>query len=70
MEITENITNIGALKAFIADLPDDLEIDIDSVGKTGFVCGPVTMTKYVWDVDGKKTYDFYLNIPAESGYHY
>ncbi len=51
MEITENITNIGALRAFIADLPDDLEINIDSVEKTGFVCGPITMTKTIWDVD-------------------
>ena len=51
MEITENITNIGALRAFIADLPDDLEINIDSVEKTGFVCGPIAMTKTIWDVD-------------------
>lgn len=24
---------------------------IDSVEKTGFVCGPTTMTKTIWDVD-------------------
>lgn len=68
-KIKENITNIGALKAFIADLPDDLEIDVDSVGKTGFVCGPTTMTKFIWDFGDTKAYDFYLDIPAESGYY-
>ena len=47
-------TTIGALKEFLKDLPDDLEISVDCVGETGYLDGPVKMIKTVWEYDNKK----------------
>ena len=69
MEKTVELTTVGELLDFLAGLPKDMEIGVESVGRTGFVNGPITLTKYEWDVDGNKSYDVYINIPAESGYY-
>ena len=58
-------TTIKELKEFIKDLPDDLEIDVECTGSTGFVEN-VELKKTIFD---NKEAIFSVNIKAESGFH-
>jgi len=62
---TFKISTVGALKEALNDLPDDIEIDICSTGKTGFIDGDVELEINTW-ADAKPY--VCLNICAESGY--
>ncbi len=59
-------TTIKELKEFIKDLPDDLEIDVECTGSTGFVEN-VELEKTMFD-NGEAM--FTVKIGAESGYVY
>ena len=65
MTTKERITTVKALKEFIKELPDDLEIDIYNPGSTGVV-DECELEKYVFE-NGEAL--FYINIKAESGFY-
>lgn len=55
---------VGMLKKIISDIPDDCEINVWDVGKTGFVDGTeLEIITY----EHLKT-DININVKAESGY--
>ena len=58
-------TTVGELRKFIENIPDDTEISIDNVGKTGFV----DLTELELQKFDNGDMDSYLNIGAESGYY-
>lgn len=58
---------IKELREVLKDLPDDLKIDVCGTGDTGMVEGvELEIDKY----ENLGSVDVYLNIEAESGYHY
>lgn len=60
-----NGLTVGMLKKIISDIPDDCEINVWDVGKTGFVDGTeleIITYEYL------KT-DVNINVKAESGYY-
>lgn len=66
IEKKHKITTVGALREFLKEIPDDVEIDICGTGNTGFVDG-VEFELTTW----KDAVPYVaLNIKAESGYHY
>jgi len=62
--INLNGLTVGMLKKIISDIPDDCEINVWDVGKTGFVDGTeleiITYEHLKTDVN--------INVKAESGY--
>lgn len=60
-----NGLTVGMLKKIISDIPDDCEITVWDIGKTGFVDGTeleiITYEHLNTDIN--------INVKAESGYH-
>ena len=64
--IKHKFTTVGELKKFLADIDDDVEIQVENVGDTGYVeDSEVELIRY----PALKP-DLYINIKAESCYHY
>lgn len=62
----KKITTVGELKAFLEDIPDSIEISIESTGRSGYVDG-VELEYFEPDlIDGWLD----INIEAESCYVY
>ena len=57
---------VGELKKFLECVPDNTEIDVDSVGDTGFVDG-VSLVLTTFEGESPM---LSLEIKAESGFHY
>lgn len=67
MTKTYPITTVGALKEALKDLPDDVEIDTYCTGSTGWIDGPLELEVNTWE---NSKPDIYINVKAESGFHY
>ena len=69
--IKHKFTTVGELKKFLADIDDDVEIQMENVGNTGYVeDSEVELIRYpATDLPPLKP-DLYINIKAESCYHY
>lgn len=64
-QVKTKFTTVKDLKEFIKDLSDDLEIDVECTGSTGFVEN-VELEKTMFD-NGEAMLS--VNIKAESGFH-